>query len=259
MRLRSLTKNVKDQNWFAVALDFFIVVAGILIAFQITEWNEARKVKGEAEVFTARLISDLKEEAFIYEYVVQYYSDALNNARRAVNALEGTSGLSDEALVIAAFRATQYTLVPRRRETFDELTSTGRLNLIDNQTLRETATRIYDFPLYQTLSERGESNMYRKHFRMHIPSRVHNAVNVACGDRAFKVLDYKSIIDILDYPCSPDVTAAQLKSAADVLRNDEMFLPTLRLRLAELDTAKASLTLSFGGIHDSLTKYRTKD
>jgi len=130
MRLRSLTKHVKDQNWFAVALDFFIVVAGILIAFQITEWNEARKVK----------------------------------------------------LVIAAFRATQYTLVPRRRETFDELTSTGRLNLIDNQTLRETATRIYDFPLYQTLSERGESNMYRKHFRMHIPSRVHNAVNVACGD-----------------------------------------------------------------------------
>jgi len=25
MRLRSLTKHVKDQNWFAVALDFFIV------------------------------------------------------------------------------------------------------------------------------------------------------------------------------------------------------------------------------------------
>ena len=33
MLLRSLTKHVKDQNWFAVALDFFIVViAGILVA-----------------------------------------------------------------------------------------------------------------------------------------------------------------------------------------------------------------------------------
>ena len=31
MLLRSLTKHVKDQNWFAVALDFVIVVAGILI------------------------------------------------------------------------------------------------------------------------------------------------------------------------------------------------------------------------------------
>ena len=42
MRLRSLTKHVRDQNWFAVFLDFFIVVAGILIAFQITNWNEER-------------------------------------------------------------------------------------------------------------------------------------------------------------------------------------------------------------------------
>lgn len=29
MILRSITKHVKDQNWFTVGLDFFIVVAGI--------------------------------------------------------------------------------------------------------------------------------------------------------------------------------------------------------------------------------------
>ena len=38
MFLHRITKHVKDQNWFAVALDFVIVVAGILIAFQITNW-----------------------------------------------------------------------------------------------------------------------------------------------------------------------------------------------------------------------------
>lgn len=42
MLIRRITKHVKDQNWFAVALDFVIVVIGILIAFRITEWNEAR-------------------------------------------------------------------------------------------------------------------------------------------------------------------------------------------------------------------------
>ena len=45
MLLRSISKHVKDQNWFAVALDFFIVVAGILIAFQITNWNETKSNK----------------------------------------------------------------------------------------------------------------------------------------------------------------------------------------------------------------------
>ena len=35
MLLRSITKHVREQNWFAVALDFFIVVVGIITAFPI--------------------------------------------------------------------------------------------------------------------------------------------------------------------------------------------------------------------------------
>lgn len=31
MLLRSLTKHVKAQNWFAVGLDFLIVVVGVFI------------------------------------------------------------------------------------------------------------------------------------------------------------------------------------------------------------------------------------
>ena len=42
MLLRRITQHVKDQNWFAVALDFFIVVVGILIAFQINAWSDRR-------------------------------------------------------------------------------------------------------------------------------------------------------------------------------------------------------------------------
>ena len=43
MLFRGITKHVQDQNWFAVALGFFIAVAGILIALQVTNWNEARQ------------------------------------------------------------------------------------------------------------------------------------------------------------------------------------------------------------------------
>lgn len=37
MLLRRITEHVKNQNWFAVALDFLIVVVGLLIVFQISE------------------------------------------------------------------------------------------------------------------------------------------------------------------------------------------------------------------------------
>lgn len=43
MRLRSISKNLKDQNWFAVFLDFFIVVTGVFIGVQMGNLNEHRK------------------------------------------------------------------------------------------------------------------------------------------------------------------------------------------------------------------------
>ena len=43
MILRRITKHVTDQNWFAVFLDFIIVVVGILIAFQINHWDTSRQ------------------------------------------------------------------------------------------------------------------------------------------------------------------------------------------------------------------------
>lgn len=67
MLLRSLTKHVKDQNWFAVALDFFIVVIGILIAFQITNWSERRgEARQEAE-FMRNVADDLARDRAEYQ------------------------------------------------------------------------------------------------------------------------------------------------------------------------------------------------
>ncbi|MEM7491908.1 MAG: hypothetical protein AAF296_00915 [Pseudomonadota bacterium] len=42
MLLRRITKHVKAQNWFAVFLDFCIVVVGVFIGIQVANWNEAR-------------------------------------------------------------------------------------------------------------------------------------------------------------------------------------------------------------------------
>ena len=43
MILRSVTKHIKDQNWFAVGLDFLIVVVGVFIGIQVANWNEEQQ------------------------------------------------------------------------------------------------------------------------------------------------------------------------------------------------------------------------
>ena len=93
MLLRSLTKHVKDQNWFAVFLDFFIVVAGILIAFQITNWNEARSEKRLKEYYLERIQSDLTETA-------DYLSVRLAQAESALVIIDAfVAALNDPCLL----------------------------------------------------------------------------------------------------------------------------------------------------------------
>jgi len=62
MILSRITKHVKDQNWFAVALDFIIVVCGILLAFQITNWSENREDRRAAQRYLAELARDLEAD-----------------------------------------------------------------------------------------------------------------------------------------------------------------------------------------------------
>ena len=41
MLLRRITQHIKNQNWFAVFIDFVIVVAEVFIGIQIVNWNES--------------------------------------------------------------------------------------------------------------------------------------------------------------------------------------------------------------------------
>lgn len=64
MLLRRITKHVKDQNWFAVGLDFFIVVFGVFMGFQVNNWaNEQGRQQLERN-YSERLhdeVIDLQE------------------------------------------------------------------------------------------------------------------------------------------------------------------------------------------------------
>ena len=91
MILRRLTKHVKDQNWFAVGLDFVIVVAGILIAFQITEWNEARQDKLIYEQARERVIEEARVNLERAHVLTEGARDYENTARGVLEDFETCS------------------------------------------------------------------------------------------------------------------------------------------------------------------------
>ena len=59
--LGRLTQAVRDQNWFAVALELIIVVLGVVIGFQVTAWGQARADEAREQTYLRQLAADLRE------------------------------------------------------------------------------------------------------------------------------------------------------------------------------------------------------
>lgn len=62
MILRRLTEHVKAQNWFAVLLDFVIVVLGVFLGLQVNNWNADRGDRAREASYLARLAEDLRAD-----------------------------------------------------------------------------------------------------------------------------------------------------------------------------------------------------
>ena len=59
MLLRRISKHVKDQNWFAVFIDFAIVVIGVFIGLQVANWNDTQSTKAELRASLERLDKEI--------------------------------------------------------------------------------------------------------------------------------------------------------------------------------------------------------
>jgi len=60
MLLRKFIKHVKTENWFAVFLDFLVVVIGIFVALQVASWSNEKEEKESTKQALKSAISETK-------------------------------------------------------------------------------------------------------------------------------------------------------------------------------------------------------
>jgi len=146
MLLRRITQHVKDQNWFAVALDFLIVVVGILIAFQITNWNEARSNREEERIYLERMSADLVSTSERNAGQLERNSRMMNDLDVTLKSLKDCELTSEDevAFVSGLYLLGRYTLPAFVAGTFEALNTTGNFQLIRNIKLRNDITNIFE-------------------------------------------------------------------------------------------------------------------
>ena len=86
MKLHRVAEHFRQLHWTMIVVDLAIVVVGVFIGMQVSNWNEERATARRAEVFSERLRSDLREEAWGYEMQIGYYSDVAAHSMHSLAA-----------------------------------------------------------------------------------------------------------------------------------------------------------------------------
>lgn len=247
MFLRRLAANMRDQNWAAIAIEFVLLVCGVFLGIEVSNWNQEREQRNKAAVFTARLREDVRYELWAEQSLIEYYGAARKHAGLALDALSGRRQLTDEQFLVSTYRATQIQTISRARAAYDELVSTGTIGLIADSGLRSAAISFFSTDVYETTATKAQESEYRRLFRESVPYEVQDALLERCGDRPIKALDYASLAHQLDYQCTLSMPAESIAKAAAALKAQSRLLPSLQLRRADLATAITNLSKDRNG------------
>ncbi|MCP2678365.1 hypothetical protein NHF45_02340 [Maricaulaceae bacterium NA33B04] len=241
MILQNISRAIREQNYYAVALEFIIVLAGVVIGFQIQAWNEDRQVIARAEELTERLRDDLAMERLNILDTQAYYDVVIENAEVVARDLSGNRPVSDQVLVIAAFRATQFPSFPRFRSAYDELVSTGTLPLVPDDGFLRVSDLLYGPGIYNAhLSDPGDSE-YRTHFRGLVSGHAQRTLRDVCGDRVTPAPPGGRETIEFGFECTLPMPPEVLSEIAGSLRTDPELLTKLQRRIADLDTILSNL------------------
>ncbi len=142
MLLRSITEHVKAQNWTAVVLDFAIVVVGVFVGIQVSNWNDAANDRISEQQALAALLEDFRASEIRLQNILDV-NVAGSESLRVLAELANGDVIALQELDNHIFRGLYQipSYVPVT-VTYDELRNSGRLDLIRSPKLRQRLQRL---------------------------------------------------------------------------------------------------------------------
>jgi hypothetical protein len=216
MILRRVMAHVKAQNWFAVAIDFVIVVVGVFIGIQFSNWNEARGERAQAHEDRQRLIADLNSNQADLVNRLRYFRAVQGHAQATLAALAKSNAGSDQDFLVHAYQASQVLLADPKRVTYDEILATGRLTRLGDPQLRDAVGNFY-VTMASALPFLNNVPEYRDHLRRTMPGAIQITIRERCPER-YDYLPDGTLLNSLPARCDPGLDPDAAAAAAPRVR-----------------------------------------
>ncbi len=124
--------------------EIILVVIGILIALSINNWNQDRLNKNEAQIYLKAIKTDLNRDTLSLSNLVKNIEKELTNLEAIKNKLQDERIVIQQNTAFTSSLLSTFSYVPQKT-TFDDLKSSGKFNLIENQQIKDTLLSYYNY------------------------------------------------------------------------------------------------------------------
>jgi hypothetical protein len=203
MFLRRVTDHVRKQNWTAIAIDFCIVVLGVFLGIQVSNWNAAQAGKARELLLLGELRAELVESIDQLTIKRNAFTQVARSGERSIAFLDagGLCGDTCWATLVDFFHASQWQQVIVGRSTYDEMRRNGwprNRDVVD-------AVEDYHRQSDQVAASVKEPPAYRSLVRGLIPLAAHQPYWTNC----FELADGEEIyLEQCPADVSPEVSSA---------------------------------------------------
>ena len=71
MIMRRIASRLAQQDWFAVVVEFALIVAGVFVGIQVANWNDARKDRELEGTYLARIAQDVRSDVSEMDEIIR--------------------------------------------------------------------------------------------------------------------------------------------------------------------------------------------
>jgi hypothetical protein len=137
MLLSRLMRNLRERDWFFVGVELLVLVLGIVLGLQASEWASERRDRAEEQNYLRRLLEDNTANQATVQKGMERNRRTAELARSISEALASTDQQPDQqAMTTALCKWYVQPVLHLQRSTYTDLVSSGKLLLLRDQRLR---------------------------------------------------------------------------------------------------------------------------
>ena len=145
MILQKLASAIRRQDWFQVVIEVLIVIVGIYLGFQVTEWGQEREDRAQEQIYLNRLHLEVQQtllpaNARLMANQIRYNDlKSIADIIATDNNIDFLSSEQCNSLHMSGIFSSQAALLP----TMSELIANGQLSILENEEIK-SAISVYN-------------------------------------------------------------------------------------------------------------------